>query len=90
MQMRSIAITLKKDQDIADVTAYVSTLQSETPKATMEGDIVAGKTLMLPVLPVMEQTEKVTKPLTPPRLQDYRIGISQDSLIILRSVPEVD
>ena len=43
MQMRSIAITLKTDQDISDVSAYLATLKSETPRKTIEGDLMAGK-----------------------------------------------
>ena len=41
MQMRSIAMTLKTDQDISDVSAYLATLKSETPRKTIEGDLMA-------------------------------------------------
>ena len=77
MQMRSIAITLKKDQDIADVTAYVSTLQSETPKATMEGDIVAGKNAYATCAACHGADGKGNKALNSPKiagLQDWYIA----------------
>ena len=43
MQMRSIAITLKTDEEIADVAAYVATLKSDSPATTMNGNILSGK-----------------------------------------------
>ena len=77
MQMRSIAITLKKDQDIADVTAYLATLQSETPKATMEGDLVAGKNAYTTCAACHGADGKGNKALNAPKiagLQDWYIA----------------
>ena len=74
MQMRSIAITLKKDQDIADVTAYVSTLQSETPKATMEGDLVAGKNAYATCAACHGADGKGNKALNAPKIAGLQIG----------------
>jgi len=45
MQMRPMALTLSNDQAIADVAAYVSSMQEqELVTKTVKGDIAAGKT----------------------------------------------
>ena len=52
--------------------------------------LLLEKTLTPPVLPVTELMGKVTRHLIHQKLQVFRTGTSQDSSIILRSVPEVD
>ena len=44
MQMRPMAVPLANDQAIADVAAYVSSMQEQEVAKTVKGDIAAGKT----------------------------------------------
>ena len=41
--MRPMSMTVMGDEKIADVTAYIKTLQSSSPKANIFGDAVVGK-----------------------------------------------
>jgi cytochrome c oxidase subunit 2 len=43
--MRAMALTLESDQAVADVVAYLSTLQPVAPAATIGGDVAHGKAL---------------------------------------------
>ena len=77
MQMRSIAITLKTDQDIIDVTSYVSTLKSEPTQKTMEGDLEAGKQAYATCLACHGVDGNGNKALNSPKiagLQDWYIA----------------
>lgn len=44
MQMRPMAMTLADDQAVADVAAYVASLNPAKPSTTIEGNVEAGKT----------------------------------------------
>ncbi len=43
LTMRPMALVLKAEKDIADVVAYISTLRSDIPGTTLQGDMNAGK-----------------------------------------------
>ncbi len=45
MQMRPMAMVLATDKAVADVSAYVSSLEVKASKATIKGDIAKGKQL---------------------------------------------
>ncbi len=45
MQMRPMAMTLATDQDIEDVTSYITTLAPPVAAKTIEGDVAKGKEL---------------------------------------------
>lgn len=42
MQMAGMAATLADDQAVTDVSAYIASLDSEAPAATVEGDVTLG------------------------------------------------
>ena len=42
-QMRPMAMTLTSEQSIADVSAYVNSLQGTVSETTIQGDVTAGK-----------------------------------------------
>ena len=76
LQMRSIAITLKTNQDIEDVAAYITTLKSESPKPTLKGDILAGKNLYVTCQACHGSNGEGNKVLNSPKisgLQDWYI-----------------
>ncbi|GIT70840.1 MAG: hypothetical protein Ct9H300mP28_06540 [Pseudomonadota bacterium] len=61
-QMRPMAMTLTSEQAIADVSAYVNSLQGSVSETTVQGDVTAGKAAYRFAYPVMDQMVKATKP----------------------------
>ncbi|MCG8433338.1 MAG: cytochrome c4 [Gammaproteobacteria bacterium] len=86
-QMRPMAMTLVDDQAIADVVAYISSLEAATPEETVTGDVEKGKAAYAPCAACHGPTGLGNTALNAPRLagqhdwyivrqlKDYKSGI---------------
>ena len=67
-QMRPMALTLTDEQAVQDVVAYIGTLDTPDPQATIEGDIEAGKKAYETCIPCHGAYGEGVKTLDAPRL----------------------
>ena len=67
-QMRPMALTLTDEQAVQDVVAYIGTLDTPDPQATIEGDIEAGKKAYETCIPCHGAYGEGIKTLDAPRL----------------------
>ena len=68
IQMRPMAMTLPDDQAIADVSAYIGTLEAPSPATTIKGDAAAGKKAFVTCMPCHGENGEGAKSLNAPRL----------------------
>ncbi len=67
-QMRPMAMTLADDQAVEDVAAYVASLPTPTPAATLTGDVEAGKKAYVTCVACHGEKGEGNKSLNAPRL----------------------
>ena len=67
-QMRPMALMLTAEQAVQDVVAYIGTLDTPDPPATIEGDIEAGKKAYETCIPCHGAYGEGAKTLNAPRL----------------------
>lgn len=67
-QMRPMAMMLANEQDIADVVAYLSSMDMPEPPRTIEGDIEGGKRAYRTCIPCHGEFGEGAKSLDAPRL----------------------
>jgi cytochrome c oxidase subunit II len=68
IQMRPMAMTLPDDQAIADVAAYIGTLEEPTLAKTVEGNVEAGKKAYVTCVPCHGENGEGAVSLNAPRL----------------------
>ncbi len=68
IQMRPMAMTLPDDQAIADVSAYIGTLDAPSPPETVKGNAEAGKKAFVTCVPCHGENGEGAKSLNAPRL----------------------
>lgn len=69
-QMRPMAMTLANDQDIADVVAFLSSMDMPDPPATVDGDAEAGKKAYETCIPCHGVFGEGAQALDAPRLSN--------------------
>ncbi len=69
-QMRPMAMVLAGDQDIADVVAYISSLELPEPAQTVEGDVDLGKQAYETCIPCHGEFGQGAMALDAPRLSN--------------------
>ncbi len=69
-QMRPMAMMLADEQDIADVVAYLSSMDMPDPPQTVDGDVAAGKKAYETCIPCHGEFGEGAKSLDAPRLSN--------------------
>ena len=69
-QMRPMAMMLANEEDIADVVAYLSSMEMPDPPKTVEGDVEAGKKAYETCIPCHGEFGEGAKSLDAPRLSN--------------------
>ena len=67
-QMRPMAMVLATDEQIADIVAYISSLELPNPPKTVEGDIALGKQAFVTCIPCHGEHGEGAQSLDAPRL----------------------
>ena len=67
-QMRPMAMVLATDEQIADVVAYITSLEPPNPPKTVEGDLALGKQAFETCIPCHGEHGEGAKSLDAPRL----------------------
>ena len=69
-QMRPMAMVLADDQAIADVVAYITSLDMPKPERTLEGDVEAGRQAYETCIPCHGESGQGAQALDAPRLSN--------------------
>ena len=69
-QMRPMAMMLANEQDIADVVAYLTSMNMPDPVKTVEGDVEAGKKAYQTCIPCHGESGEGARSLDAPRLSN--------------------